>query len=67
MVLKEDGTVWACGWNSKGELGLNDTTNRNTFTQVTENVSDVKKIICSNMSTLMLKNDGTLWGTGDNS
>jgi len=34
MILAEDGTVFACGWNNKGQLGLGDTTDRNTFTAV---------------------------------
>ena len=34
MILVEDGTVFACGNNDYGELGLGDTTNRDTFTAV---------------------------------
>ena len=34
MILAEDGTVFACGWNDYGQLGLGDSTNRNTFTAV---------------------------------
>ena len=34
MILAEDGTVFACGDNSEVQLGLGDTTNRNTFTAV---------------------------------
>ena len=34
MILAEDGTVFACGFNDHGQLGLGDATNRNTFTAV---------------------------------
>ena len=48
VILKTDGSVWACGYNNRGQLGLGDTTNRDTFTQVTTNINnDVKQIACS--------------------
>ena len=34
MILAEDGTVFTCGGNGKGELGLGDNDRRNTFTAV---------------------------------
>ena len=34
MILAEDGTVFACGTNTNGELGLGDDDDRNTFTAV---------------------------------
>ena len=34
MILAEGGTVFACGFNNKGQLGLSNNTNRNTFTAV---------------------------------
>jgi alpha-tubulin suppressor-like RCC1 family protein len=66
FMLKNDGTVWACGYNNKGQLGLNDTTNRTSFTQVTTNISDVKEIICGRYHTFMLKNDSSMYSCGDN-
>ena len=67
FILKNDGSVWACGLNDNGELGLNDTTNRNTFTQVTTNINnDVKQIACGNNHTFILKNDGSVWSCGYN-
>ena len=64
FILKNDGTLWSCGQNMYGQLGLEDTTDRYTFTQVTTNANDVKEIYCGVYYTLILKNDGTLWGTG---
>ena len=34
LALKEDGSVWATGWNGNGQLGDGTTTNRNTFVEV---------------------------------
>ena len=66
LILKNDGTLWSCGYNGYGQLGLGDTNNRNTFTQITTNANDIKEIYCGWKCTLMLKNDGTLWGCGAN-
>ena len=42
LILKNDGTLWGCGYNYYGNLGLGDTTNRNIFTQITTNTNDIK-------------------------
>ena len=66
FILKNDGTLWGCGDNQYGQLGLGDTTNRNTFTQITTNADDIKSVYCGGFHTLILKNDGTLWSCGWN-
>ena len=66
FMLKNDGTLWGCGYNGYGNLGLGDTNDRNIFTQVTTNVDDIKEIYCGQNHTFILENDSTLWGTGRN-
>ena len=66
FILKNNGTLWGCGKNDYGQLGLGDTTNRTTFTQVTTNTDDIKSVSCGAYHTLILKNDGALWGCGNN-
>ena len=66
VILKNDGSVWACGYNNNGQLGLGDTTNRATFTKVTTNVNnDVKQVACGAYNTFILKNDGSVWACGN--
>ena len=66
LILKNDGTLWSCGRNEDGQLGLRDNGHRNTFTQATTNTDNIKEIYCGCYHTFILKNDGTLWGTGNN-
>ena len=66
FILKNDGTLWGCGKNDYGQLGLGDTSNRIFFTQITTNADDIKSVHCGNEYTVILKNDGTLWGCGRN-
>ena len=66
FILKNDGTLCGCGWNVYGQLGLGDNTNRTTFTQVTTNTNDIKSVYCCTNHTFILKNNGTLWGCGNN-
>ena len=66
FILKNDGTLWGCGYNKYGQLGLGDTDTRTVFTQITTNIDNIKSIYCGGEYTFILKNDGTLWGCGDN-
>ena len=67
FILKNDGSIWSCGWNGTGPLGLNDDIDRNIFSKVTTNINnDVKQIACGSEHTFILKNDGSLWSCGAN-
>ena len=66
LILKNDGTLWGCGFNGNGGLGLGDNDDRYTFTEIATNANDIKSICCGSHHTLILKNDGTLWGCGHN-
>ena len=65
LVLKNDGTVWATGYNSSGQLGIGSTTQQLTLTAMTLNNSSITALAGSD-SSLVLKNDGTVWATGYN-
>ncbi|MCX5977325.1 MAG: fibronectin type III domain-containing protein [Coprothermobacterota bacterium] len=66
LALKSDGTVWAWGWNSNGQLGLGDKTNRSIPVQVTSLGSNVTALTAGGWHTLAMKEDGTVWTWGWN-
>ena len=63
MILKTDGSLWACGWNYDGQLGDGTTTNRSTPVQV---MTGVAAVSAGGSHTMILKTDGSLWACGDN-
>ena len=68
--IKSDGTLWAWGANSDGQLGIGDTTLRRVPVKV-DNSSWKDVAIGTNGSNskpfiLAVKTDGTLWAWGDN-
>lgn len=64
LAIKNDGTLWAWGSNSYGELGVTGG-NRNAPVQVTA-MSGVIGISAGQSHSLILKNDGTVWTWGFN-
>ncbi|MES2776035.1 MAG: LamG-like jellyroll fold domain-containing protein [Bacteroidota bacterium] len=60
-----NGTLWAWGLNSEGQLGDGTTTDRYSQVQIG---SDNKWALIAggSSSTLAIKSDGTLWGWGNN-
>jgi alpha-tubulin suppressor-like RCC1 family protein len=63
LALKSDGTVWAWGYNSNGQLGDGTYTTRNTPVQVSA-LSGVTAIAAGAYHSLALKSDGTVWASG---
>lgn len=65
MAVKTDGTLWAWGYNGRGQLGLNDTVNRSSPVQVGA-LTDWLTTSCGLFHTLAIKSNGTLWAWGKN-
>jgi len=70
VYLKSDGTVWASGNNSYGQLGDGTTTDRLNPVQVKNadgsELSGVVNISAAEYHTVYLKSDGTVWAVGYN-
>jgi alpha-tubulin suppressor-like RCC1 family protein len=63
-VILEDGTLFACGKNNVGQLGIGNDEPTYTFTRV--NIGPVKNIVTNDSSSFALLEDGTLLACGAN-
>jgi alpha-tubulin suppressor-like RCC1 family protein len=64
-AIKTDGTLWSWGDNSQGQLGTNDTINRNTPVTTILGGNNWKQVDCDS-HIVAIKTDGTLWNWGLN-
>ena len=69
IFLTNNGKVYACGRNDLGHLGLGDSTNRSTPTQITTNIGSltISDISCGVSHSMFLTNDGKVYVCGGNS
>ncbi len=67
LFLKNDGTVWSCGSNTYGQMGLGvaDVINHSTPVQL-PSLSGIIAIAAGANHSLFLKNDSTVWSCGYN-
>lgn len=68
VFIKNDGTVWAWGYNSYGILGDGSYFENNIpyvqYPVQVKNLEDIKDVSASIDSSMALKNDGTVWVWG---
>jgi alpha-tubulin suppressor-like RCC1 family protein len=65
LTIKDDGTVWAFGDNSRGELGVNSYDSTITPSQ-TLGLADITAVAAGYRHSLAVKSDGTVWAWGAN-
>ena len=58
--LKSNGTLWSCGYNVYGQLGLGDNINRNLLTQI-GTATNWTQLVVGWEHAAAIKDDGTLW------
>ncbi|MDR0746336.1 MAG: hypothetical protein LBE89_00395, partial [Helicobacteraceae bacterium] len=67
FALSDDGKVYATGLNEYGQLGLGNTTDRNTFTEVSSlSGKTITALSAGNLHSFALANDGKVYATGEN-
>jgi alpha-tubulin suppressor-like RCC1 family protein len=65
-AIKTDGTLWNWGFNSYGELGINNTNRRCTPVTTFAGGTNWKQVACGRGHIAAVKTDGTLWTWGFN-
>ena len=65
LALKNDGSVWAWGYNNVGQLG-NGTITQSLLPVPVSTLGDVVSIAAGSDHSLALKRDGTVWAWGVN-
>ena len=65
IAIKSDGTLWAWGDNSSGQLGDGTTIDKSTPTQIGTD-SNWASIAAGDFHTIAIKSNGTLWAWGNN-
>jgi alpha-tubulin suppressor-like RCC1 family protein len=65
LAVKSDGTVWSWGYNNKGQLGDNTTTQRTSPVQVSS-LTGMTAVAAGQYHSLALKSNGTVWAFGYN-
>jgi hypothetical protein len=63
LAVKSNGTVWAWGSNSNGQLGDGTTTTRTSPVQV-NTLTNVVAVAAAQYHSIALKSDGTVWAWG---
>ncbi len=66
LAIKTDGTLWACGSNSNGQLGDGTNSNYNTVLTKIGSATNWSQICAGGNHTLASKTNGTLWAWGYN-
>jgi hypothetical protein len=66
LFIKQNSTVWACGFNNAGQLGDGTTTSKDVPVQIST-LSGIKGISAGQQHSLFVSYSGTVWATGANS
>ena len=64
IVLEQDGSVWATGRNSNGQLGDGSKIDKNTFVKVMS--GGAAHVAAGGYHSMVIKQDGSVWATGWN-
>jgi alpha-tubulin suppressor-like RCC1 family protein len=66
LATKTDGTLWTWGYNLRGQLGDNTTTNRSSPVTTRGGGNNWDKVSAGQQHSIATKTDGTLWTWGYN-
>ena len=64
LVIYPDNTVWSCGSNSNGQLGLGNTSTQ--YTLQSTGITNAKQVTAGQISSFLLRQDGSYYVCGNN-
>ena len=64
MAIKIDGTLWGCGQNEQGTLGMGHTSKVTGLKREVTNGTGFKHIASHRLTSVALQTDGTMWTAG---
>jgi alpha-tubulin suppressor-like RCC1 family protein len=67
VAVRTNGSAWAWGYNTRGQLGNNTTTQRSSPVSVVGGFSDWCAISAANQQTAAVRTNGSIWSWGLNS
>jgi hypothetical protein len=67
LILLENGELYGAGYNGYGQLGTGNTLDNTKFVLIDTNVASIadNNMFLTKTNVLYIKNDGSIWGTGD--
>lgn len=63
-AIRDDGTLWTCGWNEKGQLGVPEVSERTATFNCVGTDKDWKTVAGGKAYAFLIKDDGSLWAVG---
>jgi alpha-tubulin suppressor-like RCC1 family protein len=66
LFIRNDSTVWGCGHNNRGQLGLGMTTSDKTIPGQINGFNGIVGVASGISFSLFLNSNGTVWACGDN-
>ena len=66
LFLGVDGSVWSCGANNCGQLGINSNVSQIFAPSKVLNIPEIRAIAAGNDHSILLDYEGTPWGFGSN-
>jgi alpha-tubulin suppressor-like RCC1 family protein len=66
LAVRQNGTLWAWGYNGRGRLGDNTTVNKSSPVSVVGGFTDWCQVSAGSNHSLAVRQTGTLWAWGEN-
>jgi len=66
MAIQTDGSLWGCGQNEGGALGMGHSSPVATMAREPSNATNWARIVTYRLNSAAIKTDGTLWTAGGN-